>query len=30
VFDEFDTDKSGLIEFDEFEAMLPQLGITMT
>lgn len=30
VFAQFDTDGSGLIDFDEFRAMLPQLGITIT
>lgn len=30
VFQQFDTDGSGLIDFDEFRAMLPQLGINIT
>lgn len=29
IFAQFDTDNSGLIDFDEFQAMLPQLGIKM-
>lgn len=30
MFDFFDTDKSGAIEFGEFTAMLPMLGIQMS
>lgn len=30
IFAQFDTDGSGLIDFDEFRAMLPQLGIRMS
>lgn len=30
VFQQFDTDGSGLIDFDEFRVMLPQLGINIT
>lgn len=30
VFKKFDTDGSGLIDFDEFRAMLPQLGINIS
>lgn len=30
VFQQFDTDGSGLIDFDEFRAMLPQVGIKMS
>lgn len=30
VFKQFDTDGSGLIDFDEFRAMLPQLGINIS
>ncbi|CAM9949622.1 unnamed protein product, partial [Ectocarpus fasciculatus] len=30
VFAKFDTDGSGLIDFDEFRTMLPQLGIKIT
>ena len=30
VFTKFDTDGSGYIDFDEYKAMLPQLGIKMT
>lgn len=30
VFKQFDTDGSGLIDFDEFRAMLPQLGIKIS
>lgn len=30
VFQQFDTDGSGLIDFDEFRAMLPQLGIKIS
>lgn len=30
VFAQFDTDGSGLIDFDEFRTMLPQLGINIT
>ena len=30
VFKQFDTDASGLIDFDEFRAMLPQLGINIS
>lgn len=30
IFAQFDTDNSGLIDFDEFRAMLPQLGIKMS
>lgn len=30
VFKQFDTDASGLVDFDEFRAMLPQLGINIS
>lgn len=30
IFRQFDTDSSGLINFDEFRTMLPQLGIRMS
>lgn len=30
VFQQFDTDGSGLIDFDEFRAMLPQVGIKIS
>lgn len=30
IFKQFDTDGSGLIDFDEFRAMLPQLGINIS
>lgn len=30
VFQKFDTDGSGLIDFDEFRAMLPQVGIKIS
>lgn len=30
VFKQFDTDGSGLIDFEEFRAMLPQLGINIS
>lgn len=30
VFEQFDTDGSGLIDFDEFRAMLPQVGIKIS
>ena len=30
IFDKYDTDKSGLISFDEFRAMLPELGIRIS
>lgn len=30
VFQQFDTDGSGLIDFDEFRVMLPQLGINIS
>lgn len=30
VFQQFDTDGSGLIDFDEFKAMLPQVGIKIS
>lgn len=30
IFKKFDTDGSGLIDFDEFRAMLPQLGINIS
>lgn len=30
VFAQFDIDGSGLIDFDEFRAMLPQLGINIS
>lgn len=30
VFEQFDTDGSGLIDFEEFRAMLPQVGIKIS
>ena len=30
IFDEFDADGSGFMDYDEFTAMLPALGIKMT